>query len=279
MNNTLPTESNFGGLELTVINNQNHNQYDSLLRGAREFLAGRYPPGVVISYNHSKGQLAMPSKDGLVWLVKTNNDDGNIEGVAVLEVFDVPKSPSKRKLMPDGQHQYTSLYYAAVADPGLEPELKKLVDAAVSIGVDYSTRNGRKNIGMVTDDSRHLEVLKQMGFKYLDKMDVPTLDDISDADYLKANFKKDHTEKILVLPKEGIEWSKVMAPRVGAMYLDRAYNDREPDDPTYKPLTRSTMFQNFLNTMKSSTVLIACKKMLVRWCPQGARPKIWQSNI
>ena len=245
-------EKRIGDLELIVVNHDNHAQHTEDLRDAQEFLSQNYDSNKVIPLESIMSAISDSTNDAYSFLIKRNTQ-GKVEAVVVYDVWNVPRKPLDKKLVADGKNHYTALFYATAAGKKQEPLLRDMVDVGQRRARRYSAVQGKHNVGMLTDDVRHIDVLKSLGGKYLTKVGVPSLDipeDVTDEEYKKLNFRTDKVkgkkqyEKLIVLPMNGTRWTKSMAERVVASYLDEGYNTRK-GFPGYRPLTQAEYFKEF----------------------------------
>jgi len=245
-------EKRIRDLELIVVNHQNHAQHTEDLRAAQEFLSRYYPSNKVIPLEGIMSAISDSANDAYSFLIK-KNVQGQVQAVVVYDVWNVPRKPIYNKLVADGKNHYTALFYATAAGKEQEPLLKDMVNVAQRRAREYSAAKRKHNIGMLTDDVRHIEVLKSLGGKYLAKVGVPPLDipeELTDEEYEKLNFRTDRVngkkqyEKLIVLPMNGAKWTRLMAERVVASYLDEGYNTRK-GFAGYIPLTQAEYFREF----------------------------------
>ena len=248
----ISAEKRIGDLELIVVNNSNHAQHTGDIRVAQEFLSQYYPSNKVIPLESIMSAISDSTNDAYSFLIKRNTQ-GKVEAVVVYDVWNVPRKPLDNKLVADGKNQYTALFYATAAGKGQEQLLRDMIDVAQRRARRYSAAKMKKNVGMLTDDVRHIEVLKSLGGKYLGKVGVPPLnipEELTDEEYEKLNFRTDRVkgkkqyEKLVVLPFDGIKWTKSITERVVASYLDEGYNTRK-GFTGYKPLTQAEYFKEF----------------------------------
>ncbi len=236
-------------LETVVINHSNHNKLDDELRNAQKFLSTRYSSDKVLPYEAAKGILRDKANKDYRWIVVKQK--GNIVALAVSDIWNVPKSTSKDKLISDGKNQYTALFYATSAGKKYEPVLEAIINIQVILHADLTSSHYRKrNIGILTDDTRHKRVLrrvvKEMGGLVntyggsLGKTGVPTLKDTKDYSEI---FKTNNYAELVAIPF--CKWTKSLAARAVALYLDEAYNSKEPNEKGYKPLTKAEYFKEF----------------------------------
>ena len=214
-----------------------------ILKEAQEFLASRYTSDKVLPYKSAKTELSDTANEAYTWLV-AKNGHGQVVGTVVFDVWPVPRSPINEKLISDGKTHYTALYYATAVE-GYENALKSLIEEAMKKAKEYSESKNKKNVGILTDDLSNEEVLKQLGGKYLVELGVPTLEGITDEEYLTKNFEAAGHEKIMVIPFTKKGWTKSLAKRVVGSYLDEGYNEKGPGDKGYKPLTTAPYFKEF----------------------------------
>lgn len=245
-------EGPMSSLETIVINNKNHAHYNDVLGEAHSFIANRYSANKVISLEWVKKELSDFANEAYKWFVAKHN--GKVVATVVVDVGNIPKSASTKNLVSDDQNQYTALYYATAAEKKYEPILKNLAQLAIEYAKKYSSSKGKVNIGAVTEDIRHVNVLRELGGKYLAKLPVPTLNipkGAPDEEYLNINFKTDRIkgkkqyEKLIVIPFDYVAWTKSLTKKVGANYLDEGYNNKKPTEPGYKPLTAGESFKEF----------------------------------
>lgn len=238
-------------LELTIINNHNHEQNDGLLREAQAFLADKYTSNKVLSYNSAKKELSDRANEAYQWIVK-KDEQGKVVAVVVLDVFDVPKSASNRRLVSDNRNHYTALYYATAADESYEPTLQAMISGAIKTTKVYSKNKGKRNVGILTDDVRHINVLRKLGGKYLGEVGVPTLEDIPEDVYAIKNFIIDDHEKLFMIPFSDRRLKKSVIKKMVANYLDQGYNQKGAGEPGYKPLTAGPFLNPFVKDLKAN---------------------------
>ena len=247
-----------GGLETITINHktftENREALGEVLKDAQQFLSRRYPKGEVLSLDWFEKELGYAKNDAYTIMVrKQPGPQGQIVAVLAYDVAKVPKAPyTRKKLTSDRKNHYTSLLYAAARGKKYEPELKLLVEQAIRAAQEYSASKHRKNIGILTNDLRHPDVLRELSGKYgggyLPEAGVPTLDDyIVRADY-KRNFEPDHEENLVAVPFDG-KLSKSEAKRMWAHGLDDGYNEKKPWHVGYKPLTSAGYFKKFVRSI------------------------------
>lgn len=248
----ISVENRIRDLELIVVNNENHAQHTKDLRASQKFLSQHYSANKVIPLESIMSAISDSSNDAYSFLIK-KNAQGKIEAVVVYDVWNVPRKPIDNKLVADGKNHYTALFYATAAGKEQEPLLRDMVYVAKRRAQQYSAAQGKHNVGMLTDDVRHIDVLKSLGGKYLAKVGVPPLDipeDATDQEYEKLNFRTDRVngkkqhEKLVVLPMNGTKWTRSMVERVVASYLDEGYNTRK-GFAGYRPLTQAEYFKEF----------------------------------
>lgn len=243
-----------GGLETITINHrtftENREVLGEVLKDAQQFLSRRYPKGEVLSLDWFETELGYAKNDAYTIMVrKQPGPKGQVVAVLAYDVAKVPKAPyTRKKLISDRKNHYTSLLYAAARGEKYEPELRLLVEQVILAAQEYSASKHRKNVGILSNDLRHPNVLKDISKKYgggyLPKAGVPTLDDdVVRADYNK-NFERDHDEKLLAIPFNG-KLTKSMANRLWAHALDDGYNEKKPWHVGYKPLTNTKYFKDF----------------------------------
>lgn len=236
-------------LELITINNKNHEKFDNVLKDAQQFLSQNYPSDEVLSYKHAKQELSDAANEAYTWAV-ARQKDGKVVGAVVYDVWPVPRSPIDKKIVSDGRNDYTLLFYVTAAN-GYEKALTPLLEGAKKTALSYSERKGKNNAGMLTNDLRHKEAIKEAGGIQLGEIGVPTLEDISDEDYLTKNFQAARKEALMYIPF-GKGWTKSRVKRAVASYLEQGYNEKKPGEVGYKPLTKAPYFTEFAEHVDGS---------------------------
>ena len=259
-------QKELGGLEVITINRRNYQQhpqfYGRVLTKVQQFLAESYKESDVLSREEFKFELLQnPKNKNYAIDAVVKGDTKEVVAFVAHEVLDVPKSPSAVELQADGQHQYTSIYYARAKGGGkrttakrYEPVLEMLIEHVMKSGQKYSASKGKVNVGLITIDSRHKRVFKSLSEKYgggylpVD-LGVPTLsDEVLEKNYCE-NFEEHHKEKPVVIPNG--KWTKSVLVRVMANDLEESYNDKKPGDKGYKPLTNAKYFKDFVAEVKA----------------------------
>ena len=171
------TEQNggLGGLEVIAINNQNYKELTDNLRDAQEFISQNYAPDKVLPLSRALESLSDAANDQYTWLVA--REDGKVVATIVYDVLPVPRMPLENSLTADGKNHYTALFYAAAAQ-NYENALKQLLFKVKEDAVSYSTLKGKKNAGILTDDTWHKDVIVELGGVDLGDIGVPSLEDI-----------------------------------------------------------------------------------------------------
>ena len=238
-------ENTLDGLEF-IINNRNHDKLDGILRKAQEFLARNYTPDEVLSYESAKEELSKVTNEAYTWMV-AKNAQGKVVGAVVFDVWPIPRTPINEKLISDGRNHYTPIFYATASE-GYEAVLKELIEKTMQFARQYSSDKGKRNIGVLTGDTKHAIVLrelaKQYGGGYLGKVGVPTLDDEKVSQDYEVNFKAESHEKLIFIPFNE-RWTKSIAKRAVVIYLDESYNARKRGDEGYRPLTTAPFYNVF----------------------------------
>lgn len=240
-------------LEIIAINHQTHEQYDDVLKEAQGLLTRSYTPDEILSYDEAKAELSDAANDAYTWLIARDKNTRKVVSTVVFDVWPIPRAPIDRKLISDGRTQYTPIFYATAYGDGHEPILKRLIgENVVGLANKYSNMKGKRNIGILTGDTRHVKVLrelsKQHGGGYLGKIGVPTLEDAKIEQDYEINFKAAGNEKLIFIPFNK-RWTNSAAERVVASYLDEGYNGKQPEDTGYRPLTNAGYFNKFVNTL------------------------------
>ena len=235
------------GIDITTIDNKSHEQNDDVLREAQKFLSKRYPVDKVLSYEDAKGVLADSRNKSYNWIVA--KQEGKLVSLVVLDVWDVPKSPSRKELIPDGKNCYTSLCYAVASGKKYEPVLEAMLNQHLKPAKSIDSKT---NVGMITDDLKHKDVLRALVEKYgggsLGEIGVPTLKEIAEEEY-ETNFETNSYTEVAAIPHT--KWTKSLALSVLASYLDEGYNSKGPGEEGYKPLTNAEYFQSFAESLNS----------------------------
>ncbi|MBI3035180.1 hypothetical protein HYY71_02555 [Candidatus Woesearchaeota archaeon] len=243
------SEDPLSGLELTVINTPIKEKHIPVLREAHKFLARRYASDKVIPYEDALQQLSRPENKAYKWMVATEN--GQVRAVLVFDIWDVPKSPSTRGLVPDGKNIYTGVYYSKAAGKKYEPALQAMIQKAMEITQEDSKKfyGGKRNVGIIAVDDGHTSILRNLAKQYgggkLSYIGVPTMKKIPDDKYNELAFKKQTREDFLAFPFDR-EWTKSIATRVAASFLDEGWNQKAPGEKGYKPSTNGDYWNPFV---------------------------------
>lgn len=242
---TKRAEGGRGGLELVLINRNCYRKHDGDLRKATEFLAQHYSKDKALPYKEAKGALEDSANQAYSWMVAKK--EGEVVGVVVYDVWDVPKSPTNPE--PDGKNHYTSLFYVK-AVKGYDDAIEGVVNEAIEAAKKYSKEKGRRNIGILTDEGSHSpsvikKLAKEYGGGYVGKIGVPTLETIPEEEYKERNFKAEDYEKLVVIPF-GRMWGKKLLQRVASSWLDQGFNQFSPGEKGYTPLGSAEFFRDFV---------------------------------
>lgn len=239
-------------LDFIVVNHLNYKRHYDDISAAQEFLSGRYAADKVISCESAIALLAGKENEAYNWVIKKHKD--KIVAVVVSDVWDVPKSASKKELVSDGKNQYTALFYATAAGKKYEPVLTDMIKTfAIELAKIYSLTQGKRNVGILTDDTRHRSVLMKLikdnkGYGgSLGEIGAPTMKDFPEERYEELNFKTNNYAELVLVPFKKV--TKLLAERIVASYLDQGYNSKGPGEKGYTPLTNMESFKRFVKNL------------------------------
>lgn len=248
------SEDHLSGLELTVISTPIKEEHIPVFKDALEFLTNKYGTDKVAPYQDALKELQRTENKAYKWVVATDN--GQVRAVLVFDIWDVPISPSTRKLVSDGKNIYTGIYYSATANKKYEPALQAMIQKAMEITQEDSRKfyRRKRNVGLIVVDDRHTSILRNLAKQYgggkLSYIGVPTMKEIPDDKYNVLAFKEKTREDFWAFPFER-QWTKSIATRVAASFLDEGWNQKAPGEEGYKPSTNGEYWAPFVKRIYS----------------------------
>ncbi len=238
-------DNGLSGLEIIAINNQNYEGLADNLRVAQEFISQNYTPDKVLPLSRAQESLSDAANDAYTWLVATHN--GNVVATIVYDVLPVPRMPLDKRLVADGKTHYTALFYATAAQ-GYDNALQQLLSKVKEDAVSYSGIKGKKNAGMLTDDTKHKDVIERLGGVVLGEIGVPSLEDIRDEDYPQKNFEEAGKETLMFIPFGNRRITNSLITRMAGEFIN-GYNEKVPGQDMYVPLTNAGYFKKFAESI------------------------------